>query len=424
MPPLEHGEPLLAEALGLVARQALELEPCSGSPRHSASASQARRRRGGILRQPRLGIGGQPLEGVGVELVGLEHEHVAAGPRGDGRPRRAAAAARRRSPAPPSQRSPAAPRPRAPRSAVPARRPRRDAAAARPAASAAWLAPSSRGRPSCRDLERTEDPKLHHVSSLRATVRYRLSPLGGERPDASPRRSSCRARPTWRRRARRRSGRAAGRPAPRRPSGRRRPRRSGRAASTERTRSSTSQASPSPQSGRITPNSAPSSRAIMSTSRSCARHADEDSLTRRSPSCSLRSMLNALRWSRSMHRDRDRRLRAAGAGELARQLVVPRAAGAEAGQRIRQRERADARAQLLALDRHRGLGGQQREHVGDGVGDRLDGVAPDQDQHAGDLVAAQHRLEQRRARAGRLHQRRRRAPGGRGRRRRSSSGAT
>ncbi len=97
------------------------------------------------------------------------------------------------------------------------------------------------------------------------------------------------------------------------------------------------------------------------------------------------------------HRDRHRRLRAAGARELARQLVVPRAARAEAGQRIGQRERADARAQLLALDRHRGLGGQQREHVGDRVGDRVDRVAPDQDQHAGDLLAAQHRLEQRRA---------------------------
>ena len=82
-------------------------------------------------------------------------------------PRRAAAAARTRSPAPPSRRSPAGTRPRARASAVPATRPHRDAAAARPAASAACWRPA-RGAGHPRDLERTEDPKLHHVSSLRA----------------------------------------------------------------------------------------------------------------------------------------------------------------------------------------------------------------------------------------------------------------
>src|SRR3954454_10479697 len=67
-----------------------------------------------------------------------------------------------------------------------------------------------------------------------------------------------------------------------------------------RTRSSTSQDSPRPQSGSTRPSSAPSRRASVSTSRSCARHDAEDSLTRRSPSCSPRSMLKALRWSRSI----------------------------------------------------------------------------------------------------------------------------
>ena len=108
-----------------------------------------------------------------------------------------------------------------------------------------------------------------------------------------------------------------------------------------------------------------------------------------------------------MHGDGQRRLAAAGAGDLARQLVVPGAPGRQAGQRVRERERADARAQLLALDRDRGLRGQHAEHLGDRVGHGVDRVAPDQDQHAGDLVAAQHGLEQRRARPGRLHQRRR-----------------
>ena len=166
-------------------------------------------------------------------------------------------------------------------------------------------------------------------------------------------------------------------------------------------------ASPRPQSGRIRPNSAPSRRASVSTSRSCARHDEAVSLTRRSPSCSPRSMLNALRWSRSITATVSGRLAAARAGQLARQLVVPRAAGRQARQRVRQRERADARAQLLALARDRGLRGQHAEHLRDGVGDGVDRMAPDQDHHADDLVAAQHRLEQRRARARRLHERRR-----------------
>ena len=123
------------------------------------------------------------------------------------------------------------------------------------------------------------------------------------------------------------------------------------------------------------------------------------------------------------HGDGQRRLAAAGAGDLARQLVVPRAAGRQAGQRVRERERADARAQLLALDRDRGLGGQHAEHLRDRVGHGVDRVAPDQDQHAGDLVAAQHGLEQRRARARSPPPAAPRAPGGCGRRPRSRTGA-
>ena len=80
--PLEHGEALLGEPLRLVMRQALEVQPLQ-----RLSAPQRERlpqepgRRGGVSRQQRLRVGGEPLEHGGVELAG--HEHVAAGPRDD-----------------------------------------------------------------------------------------------------------------------------------------------------------------------------------------------------------------------------------------------------------------------------------------------------------------------------------------------------
>ena len=106
------------------------------------------------------------------------------------------------------------------------------------------------------------------------------------------------------------------------------------------------------------------------------------------------------------HREHERAVAAAGARQLARQLLVPHAAGRQAGQRVAERERAHARAQPGVLDRHRRLRGEQPQHAGRGVGQRLERHLPDHDQHAGDLAVAQHRLEHGRAGAGRLHQRR------------------
>ena len=61
--PLEHGEPLLAQPLRLVARQALELEPLQrlAAPQRERLAQQLGRR-GGVARQPRLRARRQPLE--------------------------------------------------------------------------------------------------------------------------------------------------------------------------------------------------------------------------------------------------------------------------------------------------------------------------------------------------------------------------
>ena len=144
----------------------------------------------------------------------------------------------------------------------------------------------------------------------------------------------------------------------------------------------------------------------MSTSRSSARQRAAASLIRRSPSRSPRSMLNALRWSRSSTRDGERDVGAAGAGELARQLVVNTRGGwrgRSAGRSARARRRARAApacsiATAAWEARSRASPAARRA--------RRRRRAPDQDQHAGDLVVAQHRLEQRGARAGRLDQRR------------------
>ena len=145
----------------------------------------------------------------------------------------------------------------------------------------------------------------------------------------------------------------------------------------------------------------------MSTSRSSARQRAAASLTRRSPSLLAAQHVEGAQVVEVEHGDGQRRLAAAGAGDLARQLLVPRAACRQAGQRVGQRERADARAQLRVLDRDRGLGGEHAEHAGRRRrARRRPAWLPDHDQHAGDLAVAQHRLEQRRARAGRLDQRR------------------
>jgi hypothetical protein len=58
------------------------------------------------------------------------------------------------------------------------------------------------------------------------------------------------------------------------------------------------------------------------------------------------------------------------------------------------------------LDRHRRLRGEQPQHAGRSVGQRLQRDLPDHDQHAGDLAVAQHRLKDGRASARGLHQRR------------------
>ena len=104
------------------------------------------------------------------------------------------------------------------------------------------------------------------------------------------------------------------------------------------------------------------------------------------------------------HRHRQRRVAAPRARQLARQLLVPGAACGQAGQRVGEGERAHPAAQRRVRDRHRRLRGEQPQHAGRRVGQRLERRPPDDDQHAGHVAVAQHRLEHGRARTGRLHQ--------------------
>ena len=65
------------------------------------------------------------------------------------------------------------------------------------------------------------------------------------------------------------------------------------------------------------------------------------------------------------HRDAERLVVAAGARQLARELLLPGAAVEEPGQVVRARDLLEASEQVGALERHRGLGGEHAHRRGD-----------------------------------------------------------
>ena len=151
--------------------------------------------------------------------------------------------------------------------------------------------------------------------------------------------------------------------------------------------------------GSTTANEPPSSRASTSTSRSSLRHSDGGLLDQAVALALAAQHVERAEVVEVEHRDRDGVIVAAGAGQLARELVLEHAPGRDAGELVGERERLHARAQAGVLDRDRGLGGQQPQHARRRrPAPTSIGQLPDHDQHAGDLAVAQHRLEQRRAR--------------------------
>ena len=106
------------------------------------------------------------------------------------------------------------------------------------------------------------------------------------------------------------------------------------------------------------------------------------------------------------HRDRDRRARRGGRGR-ARAAAPPRTRAASRRRSARRSARASpcARAGRRARSRRRPARRAAAASPHAPSGTAVDRQLPDHDQHAADLAVAQHRLEQRRARAGRVDQR-------------------
>ena len=160
-----------------------------------------------------------------------------------------------------------------------------------------------------------------------------------------------------------------------------------------RTRSSTSTASPSPQDGRISANSTPSMRATESTSRSSLRQRRRGLLDQAVALALAAQHVERAHVVEVEPGDRQRRVRATGARDLARQLLLEHPPRDQAGQLIGQRQRLDARPQARVLDRDRGLRRDQPQHARGGLGQRVQRPLPDHDQDAADLAVAQDRLE-------------------------------